>query len=200
MRPFGEPHGLFARFVRGVRPDTFFFWLHTLSDKRLLLLLRVDEQQIKFRLDSHPVLELPIVNASDKTLVGDFRLELLDSKNKVESFVTGKFQEKPGTTVEKVDWPLDYLVNISPSSLGWRRLHYSFVQRPELGVAPVEGFVQLSRTLLGVFEVRMTAASKAKPGNSSLCVFALMTQAMESLCVGLLSTSRWSWETMMTTR
>jgi len=23
MRPFGEPHGLFARFVRGVRPDTF---------------------------------------------------------------------------------------------------------------------------------------------------------------------------------
>ncbi|HXP41113.1 MAG TPA: MG2 domain-containing protein, partial [Candidatus Acidoferrales bacterium] len=128
-------------------------------------LLRVDEQQIKFRLDSHPVLELPIVNPSNKTLVGDFRLELLDSNNKVESFVTGKFEEKPGTTVEKVEWPLDYLVNISPSSLGWRRLHYSFVQRPALGAATVEGFVQLSRTLLGVFEVRMTAASKAKPGN-----------------------------------
>jgi hypothetical protein len=128
-------------------------------------LLRVDEQQIKFRLDSHPVLELPIVNTSDKTLVGDFRLELLDSKNKVESFVTGKFQEKPGTTVDKVEWPLDYLVNISPSSLGWRRLHYSFVQRSEVGVAPAEGFVQLSRTLVGAFEVRMTAASKANPGN-----------------------------------
>ena len=81
-------------------------------------LLRVDEQQIKFRLDSHPVLELPIVNTSNKTLVGDFRLELLDSNNKVESFVTGKFQEKPGRTVEKVEWPLDYLVNISPWSLG----------------------------------------------------------------------------------
>jgi hypothetical protein len=128
-------------------------------------LLRVDEQQIKFRLNSHPVLELPIVNTSAETLVGDFRLELLDSKNKVESFVTGKFQEKPGTTVEKVVWPLDYLVNISPSSLGWRRLHYSLVQRTEVGVAPVEGFVQLSRVLVGVFEVRMTAASKAKPGN-----------------------------------
>src|ERR1700722_8279514 len=25
MRPFGEPHGLFARFVRGVRPDPFCF-------------------------------------------------------------------------------------------------------------------------------------------------------------------------------
>ncbi len=132
-------------------------------------LLRVDEQQIKFRLDSHPVLELPIVNTSDKTLVGDFRLELLDSNNKVESFVTGKFQEKPGTTVEKVDWPLDYLVNISPSSLGWRRLHYSFVQRPELGVAPVEGFVQLSRVLVGIFEVRMTAASKAQAGKQVPC-------------------------------
>src|SRR5215469_6540536 len=127
--------------------------------------LRVDEQQIKFRLDSHPVLELPIVNPSDETLVGDFRLELLSSNNKVESFVTGKFQDKPGTTVEKVEWPLDYLVNISPSSLGWLRLHYSFVQLPPRGVAPAEGFVQLSRVLVGVFEVRMTAASKAKPGN-----------------------------------
>src|SRR5215469_14080877 len=128
-------------------------------------LLRVDEQQIKFRLDSHPTLALPVVNTSDKTLAGDFRLELLDSNNKVESFVTGKFQEKPGTTVEKIEWPLDYLANISPSSLGWRRLHYSFVQLPEVGVAPAEGFVQLSRVLVGVFEVRMTAASKAKPGN-----------------------------------
>jgi A-macroglobulin TED domain/Alpha-2-macroglobulin family/Carboxypeptidase regulatory-like domain/MG2 domain/A-macroglobulin receptor binding domain/Macroglobulin domain MG3 len=127
--------------------------------------LHVDEQQIKFRLNSHPVLEMPIVNTSDKALVGDFRLELLDTNSKVESFVTGTFQEKPGTTVEKVEWPLDYLVTTSPSSLGWRRLHYSFVPRSELGVAPADGFVQLSRVLVGVFQVRMTAASKAKPGN-----------------------------------
>jgi hypothetical protein len=144
---------------------TFFVLLASHSFGQAHPLLRLDEQQIKFRLNSHPFLELPIVNTSDKTLAGDFRLELLDSKNKVESFVTGKFQEKPGTTVEKVEWPLDYLVKISPSSLGWRRLHYSFVQRPEAGVAPVEGFVQLSRVLVGAFEVRMTAASKAKPGN-----------------------------------
>ncbi len=37
-------------------------------------LLRVDEHQIRFRLNSHPVLELPIVNPSDKTLTGDFML------------------------------------------------------------------------------------------------------------------------------
>ena len=81
-----------------------------------------------------------------------------------------------------------------------RRLHYSFVQRPEVGVAPVEGFVQLSRVLVGVFEVRMTAASKAKPRNNFQCVFALMTQAMESPYMELLSTSHWSWETMTTTQ
>jgi hypothetical protein len=125
----------------------------------------VDEHQIKFRLNAHPVMELPIVNTSNKALVGDFRLELLDTNNKVESFVTGTVQEKPGTIVEKVEWPLDYLVKTSPSSLGWRRLRYSFVPRPELGVAPADGFVQLSRALVGVFEVRVTAASKAKPGN-----------------------------------
>jgi hypothetical protein len=128
-------------------------------------LLRVDEQQIRFRLNSHPLLELPIVNTSDKTLTGDFMLELLDTNNKVESFVTGTFQDKPGITVEKVEWPLDYLVTTSPSSLGWRRLHYSFVPQPELGMAPAEGIVQLSRVLVGVFEVRMTAASTAQPGS-----------------------------------
>lgn len=127
--------------------------------------LRIDEQQIKFRLDSHPVLEVPVVNSTDIALAGDFRLELLDTNNKIESFVKGTFQEKPGTTVEKIQWPLDYLANISPSSLGWRRLHYLFVPRPELGGTPAEGFVQLSRVLVGIFEVRMTAASKAKPGN-----------------------------------
>ena len=99
--------------------------------------LRVDEQQIKFRLNSHPVVEVPVVNTSEKTQVGDFRLELLDSNNKVESLVTGKFQEKPGTTVEKVEWPLDYLANISPSSLGWRRMNYKFIQRPEVGMTPL---------------------------------------------------------------
>ena len=127
--------------------------------------LHVDEQQIKFRLNSHPVLELPIVNTSDKTVVGDFRLELLDTNNKVESSVTGTFQEKAGTTVEKIEWPLDYLETISPSSLGWRRLRYSLIPRPQLGGAPAEGLVQMSRVLVGVFELRLTAASKAKPGN-----------------------------------
>ncbi len=142
-----------------------FIFLAPYSFGQTTPLLRVDEEQIKFRLNSHPVLEMPIVNTSDKALVGDFRLELLDTNSKVESFVTGTFQGKPGTTVEKVEWPLAYLVTTSPSSLGWRRLHYSFVPRSELGFVPAEGFVQLSRVLVGMFQVRMTAASKAQPGN-----------------------------------
>jgi hypothetical protein len=147
------------------RVSIFFVFLASCSFGQTLPPLRVDEQQIKFRLDSHPILEMPVVNSTGIALAGDVRLELLDTNNKVESLVKGTFQEKPGTTVEKIEWPLDYLVNISPSSLGWRRLHYTFVPRPELGAAPVEGFVQLSRVLVGIFEVRMTAASKAKPGN-----------------------------------
>jgi hypothetical protein len=127
--------------------------------------LRINEQQIKFRLDAHPVLELPVVNISDKVLAGNFRLEMLDTNDKVESLVTGTFHENPGTTIEKVAWPLDNLVNVSPSSLGWRRLHYSFTPRPEVGVAPAEGIVQLSRFIVGSFETRMTASSIAKPGN-----------------------------------
>lgn len=80
--------------------------------------LRVDEPQIKFRLDAHPTVELPVVNTSGKAVAGEFRLELLGTADQVESFVTGTFQEKPGTTVEKIAWPLDYLASISPSRLG----------------------------------------------------------------------------------
>ena len=126
---------------------------------------RVDEPQIKFRLDAHPTVELPVVNPLGTALAGEFRLELLGTNDQVESFVTGKFQEKPGTTVEKVAWPLDYLARISPSRLGWLRLHYSFVPRPELGIPRADGIVQLSRVLAGLFQVRITAASKAKPGS-----------------------------------
>src|SRR6202020_1318096 len=66
-------------------------------------LLRVDEQQIKFRLDSHPVLELHIVKNKNKPRGGDISPELRHQKKKVDSFETGKFEEKPGTTVEKVE-------------------------------------------------------------------------------------------------
>ena len=37
---------------------------------------QVNEQQIKFRLDSYPVLELPVINPSEKAFTSDFRLEL----------------------------------------------------------------------------------------------------------------------------
>jgi hypothetical protein len=125
----------------------------------------VNEQQIRFRFDAHPVLELPVVNTSDKALAGNFRIELLDTNDTVESFVTGPFHENPGTTVEKIAWPLNSLVKISPSSLGWRRLQYSLTPQPELGVPPARGTVQLNRVLVGGFETRMTAASIAEPGN-----------------------------------
>lgn len=127
--------------------------------------LKVDESQIKFRLDEHPVLVLPVVNNSGKPLDGAFRLELLDTNGKVVSSVTGTFEEKPGTTVEKIAWPVDYLATISPPSLGWHRLHYEFIPRAELGVPTAEGIVQLSRVLVGGFETRLGADGIARPGN-----------------------------------
>jgi hypothetical protein len=126
---------------------------------------RVDEPQVKFRLNAHPTVELPVVNTSGKAVAGEFRLELLGTDDLVESFVTGTFQEKPGTAVEKVAWPMGYLARFSPSRLGWRRLHYSFAPRPEFGIPRADGIVQLSRVLAGLFQVRIAAATKAKPGS-----------------------------------
>ena len=164
-------------------------------------LLRVDEQQIKFRLDSHPVLELPIVNTSDKTLVGDFRLELLDTNNKVESFVTGTFQEKPGTTVEKVEWPLDYLVN--DFSFESRLATAALLVCPTIGTRScASGRIcatepSTAGRLRSTNDGRFEGASRE---TGSRCVFVLMTRALESLCVELPSSSRWNWETMTTTQ
>ena len=133
MRPFGE-HMACLRRPYAICLLILFIFLAPYSFGQTTPLLHVYEEQIKFRLNSHPVLEMPIVNTSDKALVGDFRLELLDTNSKVESFVTGTFQGKPGTTMEKVEWPLAYLVTTSPSSLGWRRLRFGSL-RPKSRLA-----------------------------------------------------------------
>lgn len=124
---------------------------------------RIDEASVKLRLHPQPVLELPVVNSSVKQLHGDFKLELLNTQDKVESTLTGTFDEKPGTTLEKIPWAVDK-VDPSPSGLGWLRLHYVFTPVPNAGVPPAEGYLQLSRIIVGSFEVRMAAASTARPG------------------------------------
>ena len=123
----------------------------------------VDEAGVKLRLHPQPVLELPVVNASGKLLHGVYKLELLNIQDKVQSTLTGTFDEKPGTTLKKIPWAVDK-VDPSPSSLGWLRLHYVLTPEPNTGVPPTEGFLQLSRIIVGSFEVRMAAASTARPG------------------------------------
>lgn len=124
---------------------------------------RIDEAGVKLRLHPKPVLELPILNTTGKALRGDFKLELLNTDDKVAATQTGIFDEKPGTTLEKVPWDVNQ-VNPSPSGLGWLRLHYVFSPEAGSGVPPTDGILQLSRVIVGSFEVRMTAASTARPG------------------------------------
>lgn len=125
--------------------------------------VRIDEAGVKLRLHPKAVLELPIVNTSGKALHGDLKLELLNSDDKIAATLTGTFDEKPGTTLEKVPWAVDQ-VDASPSALGWLRLHYVLSPQAGSGVPPAEGIIQLSRVIMGSFEVRMTAASMARPG------------------------------------
>jgi len=126
---------------------------------------RVDESQIRFRLSPHPVVEIPVVNASGKALPGNFKLELLDTDDSVESVVTGTFPGSSGTSVEKIAWPEDAKARGSLSRFGWHRLRYSFAPLAESGIPPFQGVVQLNRVLAGVIRVRIAAASKAKPGS-----------------------------------
>jgi hypothetical protein len=124
---------------------------------------RIDEAGVKLRLHPKPVLALPILNTSGKALHGEFKLELLNTDDKVAATLTGTFDEKLGTTLEKVPWDVNQ-VDPSPSALGWLRLHYVFSPQAGSGVSAAEGVLQLSRVIVGSFEVRMTAASTSRPG------------------------------------
>ena len=115
------------------------------------------------RLHPKPVLELPILNTTGKALHGDFKLELLNTDDKVAATQTGTFDEKPGATLENVPWDVNQ-VDPTPSALGWLRLRYVFSPQAGLGVPAAEGILQLSRLIVGSFEVRMTAASTTRPG------------------------------------
>jgi hypothetical protein len=126
--------------------------------------LRIDEQQARFRLLPEPRLELPVVNSSGKTIEGDFNLELLDTSGKMKSQLKGIFTGTPGTTVKKLDWPAARLSTDSVSTLGWFRLRYAFTPRPEFQVEPARGVVQVARIMTGAFEIRMTASKHAMPG------------------------------------
>src|SRR5581483_9553284 len=123
----------------------------------------IGEAGVKLRLHPKPILELPILNTSGKALHGDFKLELLNTDDKVAATQTGTFDEQPGTTLERVPWDVNQ-VGPSPSALGWLRLHYVFSPQAGFGVPAAEGILQLSRIIVGSFEVRMAAASTARPG------------------------------------
>ncbi len=126
--------------------------------------LRIDEQRMKFRLLPSPRLELPIVNPTDQSIEGDFRLELIDTQGKLKSELKGTFSGAPGTTVQKLDWAPDRLATEFVSTLGWFRLRYIFIPKPELRLEPARGIVQIAQIMTGAFEVRMSASRGALPG------------------------------------
>lgn len=126
--------------------------------------LRVDEEKIKFHLLPSPVLEFAIFNPTDKAVTGKFAIELLDQNDWVVACTWGTFLEKPGETVEKLDWHADKLPSNSPSILGWDRLLYIFFPNEESGLPVTGGIVQFGRVIQDGFEIRMAAAEKVEPG------------------------------------
>jgi hypothetical protein len=126
--------------------------------------LRVDEERIQFHLLSRANLQFAIFNPRNKTITGTFAFELLDEKDLVCGSLTGTFSEKPGETVETLEWPASKLPSSSPSTLGWYRLLYIFFPSPESGLPVTGGIVQFGRVMRDGFELRMAAAEKVEPG------------------------------------
>jgi hypothetical protein len=126
--------------------------------------LRLDEERIQFHLLPRASLQFAIFNPTGKTVTGTFAFELLDEKNLVCGSLTATFSEKPGETVETLEWPASKLPSSSPSTLGWYRLLYIFFPGPDSGLPVTGGIVQFGRVLRDGFELRMAAAEKVEPG------------------------------------
>jgi hypothetical protein len=129
--------------------------------------LRVEEDKMSFRLLPHPVLQLPIVNSTGKPNSGKFTLSLLNTENdSAVAWLSGKFTEAPGETIEKIDWAADHLPSTAPSYLGWCRLQYSFEPDPGSGAAEARGIVQLGPIIEDGFSIDIAAADKVGRGTN----------------------------------
>src|SRR5580658_4621311 len=82
--------------------------------------LRVEEDKMRFHLLPDTVLELPVLNSTNKPVSGKFTLSLLNYEDdSVAAAISGTFVESPGETVEKIDWPVARLPSDTPTELGW---------------------------------------------------------------------------------
>lgn len=130
-------------------------------------LFRVEEDQMHFHLVPHTVLEVPVVNSTNKQISGKFTLSLLNYENdSVAAAKSGDFVEPPGKTIEKIDWAVDHLPSDTPSELGWYRLQYSFEPEPSSGATAARGIVQLGRIITDGFGISLAAARKVAPGSN----------------------------------
>lgn len=129
-------------------------------------LFRVEEDQMHFRLVPHAVLEVPVVNSTNKPISGKFTLSLLNYENdSTPAAMSGNFVEPPGETIEKIDWAIDHLPSDTPSQLGWYRLQYSFEPGLESGATAARGIVQLGQIITDGFGISMAGAKKPAPGS-----------------------------------
>lgn len=128
--------------------------------------LRVEEGKMRFHLLPRTLLELPVVNSTNKPISGRFTLNLLDLEDDSTVAVTsGSFVESPGETVEKIDWPAENLPSDSPAGLGWYRLEYSFEPDSNSGAPPTHGIVQLGPIITDGFGITLAAADHVAPGS-----------------------------------
>src|SRR5439155_6821241 len=130
-------------------------------------LLRVEEDKMRFRLVPHTLLELPVVNSTNKPVSGKFTVTLLNYENdSIAAAQSGTFVEPPGETTEKINWPVEHLPSDAPSERGWYRLQYSFEPEPASGAAAARGIVQLGRIMTDGFGISLAAAKKVAPGSN----------------------------------
>jgi hypothetical protein len=104
-----------------------------------------------------------LTNSADQPVEGDFLLEILGDHG-IPASRSGKFQAKPGQTMQRIPWAFAELPSDSPSKLGWSRLRYTLTPTPSSGVAPVSGVVQLGPLITDAFELRITAAANVTFG------------------------------------
>ena len=128
--------------------------------------LKVEESRMHFHLVPRTVLELQVVNSTEKQIAGKFTFSLLNQQNdSIASVISGSFVEAPGETIERIDWPAKSLPSRAPSELGWYRLQYSFEPETESGITPARGIVQLGKIMSDGFGITLTAAKNVAPGS-----------------------------------
>ncbi|HEV2989390.1 MAG TPA: alpha-2-macroglobulin family protein [Candidatus Angelobacter sp.] len=121
---------------------------------------------MRFVLDEHARLELPVINHTGKPLGGHVRLEMINESDAMVATAQADISIPVGNQTLELPWEKTKLPSDLPSHLYWCRLRYRLTPDIENGFSPLEGTIQLGRIMPNLLQLVVSGHKNVRRGST----------------------------------